>query len=105
MNLVKIMAVMKFLFDHRAEIVEFLSELASLIETLIANQHLIGSGLIMAHPAVNTESAAQAYPSLSSAIAESGSSWKEFVELLIENLDTLKQLATIIQDLLKALGR
>jgi hypothetical protein len=102
MNLVKILAIMRFLFEHKAEIVEFLSELASLIETLIANQHLIGSGLIMDHPAIAGTGAS--YPALSSAIAESGSSWRDFIELLLENLDTLKQLATIIRDLLKALA-
>lgn len=99
MNALKFFALLKLLFENKEEILEFLSELASLIETLLSNQHLIGKGVLMAHP----DLASSKSPIVANVIANEGWDWKQFLEYLQTNLDTLQKLATILENLLKAL--
>jgi len=89
MNFLKIVAVIKLLVENKDQILE----LIKLIQTLLASPNLIGDadGATVYHDSAS-------YPQVAQAVAAAGLDWSGFIKVLIENLDSLKELvAAIVQ--------
>ena len=91
MNVLQIMAIIKMLLANKEQILE----LIRLIQSLFAAQNLIGN---MPDATVVEDSAS--YPVLAAAVNGAGLNWAEFVKLLIDNLDEIKELVSSILEVL-----
>jgi len=118
MNLIKIISIIKFLVDNQEQILAFIEEIKRLIDMLTKN----GPVIITQKPETEEEISKaamqlqafgvteQLYPAIASAIKSANDQdpataidFQGFLELLLQNLDTLKELATIIIELVNAL--
>lgn len=91
MNVLQIMAIIKMLLANKEQILE----LIKLIQSLFAAQNLIGNT-----PDATVIEDSASYPVLAAAVNGAGLSWAEFVKLLIDNLDEIKELVSSILEVL-----
>jgi isopentenyl diphosphate isomerase/L-lactate dehydrogenase-like FMN-dependent dehydrogenase len=92
MNVLQIIAIIKLLIESKEEILD----LIKLIQSLFAAQNLIGAD---ADATVIGDSAS--FPVLAAAVNGAGMNWAEFVKLLIDNLDEIKELVSSILEVLE----
>lgn len=97
MNVLQIVAILKLLIQNKQEILD----LIKLIQSLFAAQNLIGD--TQDGTVIYDDSAA--YPVLSAAVTGAGLNWAEFVKLLIDNLDDIKELVSAIREVLDLLKK
>jgi hypothetical protein len=91
MNVLQIMAIIKMLLANKEQILE----LIKLIQSLFAAQNLIGNT-----PDATVIEDSASYPVLAAAVNGAGLNWAEFVKLLIDNLDEIKELVSSILEVL-----
>ena len=91
MNVLQIMAIIKMLLANKEQILE----LIKLIQSLFAAQNLIGNT-----PDATVIEDSASYPVLAAAVNGAGLDWAEFVKLLIDNLDEIKELVSSILEVL-----
>ena len=91
MNVLQIMAIIKMLLANKEQILE----LIKLIQSLFAAQNLIGNT-----PDATVVEDSASYPVLAAAVNGAGLNWAEFVKLLIDNLDEIKELVSSILEVL-----
>jgi hypothetical protein len=92
MNVLQIMAIIKMLLANKEQILE----LIKLIQSLFAAQNLIGNT-----PDATVIEDSASYPVLAAAVNGAGLNWAEFVKLLIDNLDEIKELVSSILQVLE----
>ena len=92
MNVLQIMAIIKLLLANKEQILE----LIKLIQSLFAAQNLIGDS-----PNATVFDDSASYPVLAAAVNGAGLNWAEFVKLLIDNLDEIKELVSSILEVLE----
>jgi hypothetical protein len=91
MNIAQIIAVIQLLLKNKEEILE----LIKLIRTLFANENLIGDG-----PDAIVYDDSAAYPAVAKAVSAAGLDWASFIKVLVDNLDSIKELVTSIVEII-----
>lgn len=91
MNVMKIIAILRFLIENKAQV----EQLIELIQQLLSSKHLIGDD------GSTTLPTAEEFPALSGAVMAAGSSWSELIKLLVDNLDSLQEIVTLVMQLVK----
>ena len=92
MNIAQIIAVIQLLLANKEQIME----LIKLIQSLFAAENLIGDS-----PDATVFDDSAAYPALAAAVNGAGLNWAEFVKLLVENLDQIKELVSAIVEVIE----
>ena len=91
MNVLQIVAIIKLLLQNKDEILD----LIKLIQSLFAAEILIGDS-----PDATVFDDSASFPVLAAAVNGAGLNWSEFVKLLIDNLDEIKELVSSILEVL-----
>jgi hypothetical protein len=92
MNIARLIALIKILLENKEEILE----LIELIKSIFQWKSLIGSPDAQD---MNTVITAASYPKLSSALVGANVTWNDFISLIWENLDDIKQILSLVIEL------
>lgn len=93
MNVARLIALIKILLENKDEILE----LIELIKSIIQWKSLIGSP---EQQGADPRIAAASYPKLCSTLVEANVTWSEFINLIWDNLDDIKQIVALVIELL-----